>query len=320
MGGKAFSPALRTPRIPTSIYHDLRSQHISLLSTFYKYVASPREVPEKLSHGDIDILVCVPLDLLCPPTSTILSVALSAVHTLCNTAITSFAIPYPGKLGNFVQVDVLLVPSEELFKWQLFHTSYGDFWNILGTAIRPFGLTANERGLFLRISEIEDVDKNRSLVFLCSEPDAVLAFCTGMDIEDYKRGWVTLGDMFRWLSRGRFMRKDNFVRSRFNANDRKRLGQREVYRRFVEECVPSWADHISEGRNELVTRREVLEEALQLFGKWEEYERKIEERRTEVLSAPIKKELRKLRIVEEVEYADAWINSLREAPAAKNSV
>lgn len=217
-------------------------------------------------------------------------------------------------------MDVQLVTSVELFEWQLFHTSYGDFWNILGTAIRPFGLTANERGLFVRISEIEEVDKNRSLVFLCSEPDAVLTFCTGMDFEEYKRGWGSVGDMFGWLSRGRFMRKENFVKSRLKANDRKRMMQRELYTRFVEDYVPSWTERISEGRKGLGTREGVLEEALQGFGKKEEYERKREEWRTEVLNAPIKKELRRLRIGEEVEYADAWINSLREAPAANKSV
>lgn len=246
--------------------------------------------------------------------------ALNAAHIICNTAITSFAIPYPGKPGYYVQVDVQLVTSVELFEWQLFHASYGDFWNILGTAIRPFGLTANERGLFVRISEIEEVDKNRSLIFLCSEPDAVLTFCTGMDFEEYKLGWGSVRDMFGWLSRGRFMRKESFVRSTLKANDRKRMGQREVYKRFVEECVPSWTENISEGRNELDTRERVLEEALQVFGKKEEFERKREEWRMKVLNAPIKKELRKLRIGEEVEYADAWIKSLQEAPGADQSV
>lgn len=320
MGGKAFSPALQTPRIPPSIYHGLRSQNISLLSTFYKYVASPSVVPEKLSHGDIDILVCTPLDSLFPPTPTTLSVALNAEHIICNTAITSFAIPYPGKLEHCVQVDVQLVTSVELFEWQLFHASYGDLWNILGTAIRPFGLTANERGLFLRISEIEEVDKNRSLIFLCSEPDAVLSFCTGMDFEEYKRGWGSVGDMLGWLSRGRFMRKESFGRSRLKANDRKRMGQRDIYKRFVEECVPRWTENISEGRNELDTREGVLEEALQVFKKKEEYERKREEWRIEVLNAPIKSELRKLRIGEEVEYADAWLKFLQEAPVASKCV
>lgn len=320
MGGKAFSPALKTPRIPPSIYHGLRSQIISLLSTFYIYVASPILVPEKLSHGDIDILVCAPLNSLFPPTPTTLSEALNAEYIICNTAITSFAIPYPEKLECYVQVDVQLVTSVELFKWKLFHASYGDFWNILGTAIRPFGLTANERGLFLRISEIEEVDKNRSLIFLCSEPDAVLSFCTGMDPEEYKRGWGSVGDMFGWLSRGRFMRKETFERSRLKANDRKRMRQREVYARFVEGYVPSWTANISEGRNELETRKIVLEEALNVFRKKEEYELKREEWRIEVLNAPIKKELRKLRIRDEVEYADAWIKSLREATVANNCV
>lgn len=206
----------------------------------------------------------------------------------------------------------------ELFKWQLFHASYGDFWNILGTAIRPFDLTANERGLFIRISETEEVDKNLSLIFLCSEPDAVLSFYTRIDPEEYKRGWGSVADIFKWLSRGRFMRKETFERSRLKANDRKRMRQREVYTRFVEVHVPSWTENISEGRNELDTRQRVLEEALHVFREKEEYERTREEWRIELLNAPIKKELRKLRIGEEVEYADAWIKSLREATVANN--
>lgn len=170
------------------------------------------------------------------------------------------------------------------------------------------------------MSEIEEIDKNRSLIFLCCEPDAVLTFCTGMDFEEYKRGWGSVGDMFGWLSRGRFMRKESFERSRLKANDRKRMGKSDLYKRFIEECVPSWTENISGGRNELDSREGVLEEALQVFKKKEEYERKREEWRIEVLNAPIKSELRKLRIGEEVEYADAWLKYLREAPVANKCV
>lgn len=164
----------------------------------------------------------------------------------------------------------------ELFQWQIFHASDRDFWNILGTAIRPCGLTANERGLFLHISEIEEVDKNRSLIFLCSEPDAVLYFCTGMDPEEYKRGWGSVADMFWYLSRGKLMRKENFEKSRLKANDRKRMRRREVYTRFVEGYVSSWTENISARGNEPDTRKRVLEGVLHVFRKKEEYERKRE--------------------------------------------
>lgn len=164
------------------------------------------------------------------------------------------------------------------------------------------------------------MDKDLSLVSLCSEPDAVLSFCTGMDFEEKKWGWGSLGDMFGWLSRGKLMRKTCFVRGSLKANDRKWMGQMELHKRFVEECLLSWIENISEGRNELDTRERVLEEALQVFGEKEECKRRSEGWRIEVLNAPTKKELRKLRIGEEVKYADAWIRSLREAPAANTSV
>lgn len=76
--------------------------------------------------------------------------------------------------------------------------------------------------------------KDLSLVSLCSEPDAVLSFCTGMDFEEYKWGWGSVGDMSRWLSRERLMRKTSFVRGSLKANDWKWMGQMELHKRFFE--------------------------------------------------------------------------------------
>lgn len=116
------------------------------------------------------------------------------------------------------------------------------------------------------------------------------------------------------------MRKETFERSRLKANDRKRMRQREDYARFVEGYVHSRTENISERRNELDTRKIVLEEASHAFRKKEEYELRREEWRIEMLNAPIKKELMKLRIREEVEYGDAWIKYLREAMVANSCV
>ena len=55
----------------------------------------------------------------------------------------------------------------------MFHHAFGDLWNLLGTTIRPFGLTANEKGLHIRIEEIELLDRKRSMICLTNDPREV---------------------------------------------------------------------------------------------------------------------------------------------------
>ena len=44
---------------------------------------------------------------------------------------------------------------------------------MLGTTIRPFGLTANAKGLHVRIEEIELLDRKRSTIYLTKDPREV---------------------------------------------------------------------------------------------------------------------------------------------------
>ena len=60
MGGKVFSSgvnSLYTPRMAPAVYEHVKKHCISALETFFPRVKSPIEAPEKLSFGDIDILV-----------------------------------------------------------------------------------------------------------------------------------------------------------------------------------------------------------------------------------------------------------------------
>lgn len=330
MGGKAFAnepSKLPTPRMPPSVYHHLRQTYISLLSSLYERVASPVACPEKSSHGDIDILVSSPRDPTQPPTPAILAHTLSAVKTINSGPVKSFAVPYPDEPGNFVQVDVQ-VCKPALFDWELFHSSYGDLWNILGTAIRSFGLTVNHRGLHLRIREIEAVERKQSLLFLTCEPDAVLRF-VGLDVAEYHTGWTRVDDMFAFLARSRFSTKEAYVRRELKANDRKRMAGREIYRRFVEDWMPRWtdggnADFPQKGGEDdeeweeirKARRTAVLQEALDQFGQQAEYDAKVAEwkaKRKQWLGKSEGREDRKIRAIEEAEYADAWIDFLKSS-------
>ena len=102
------------------------------------------------------------------------------------------------------------------------------------------------------------------------------------------------------------------MRDTLKANDRKRMAQRELYRRFVEEWVPRVKGGEGEAAEGL-TRKGILEEALDVFGKRQDYEKRLREWRAERRELSIKRqanELRRANAVAEVEYADAWIREL----------
>ena len=207
-----------------------------------------------------------------------------------------------------MQVDVHVCPKG-LFEWTVFHQSHGDLWNILGTALRPLGLTINDIGLHIRIPEIECFDRKRSLVHLTSEPSSVLRFL-GLDEGSYWRGWQTINGMFAYATGMRFWTKDVYVKEDLKANDKKRLVQREIYRRFLEEWVPRIPE---KGSAETTARESVKDEALKVFGKqqdWEEVKRMWKAEKEEKDKRAVAREERKRIAMEEGIYADSWIKTV----------
>ncbi|PHH52912.1 hypothetical protein CFIMG_008325RA00001 [Ceratocystis fimbriata CBS 114723] len=211
MGGNAFSD-LWTPRMPTSVYHHVRSKLHTQLCSLFQTVETPINGPGKTDFGDIDIFVASPQE----PTLSITALfklierTLQPVATnivLPNRSI-NLAIPWPdafpapekppatapgtasvleltsattstpghAEASVFIQVDIHIYESPESWKWAVFRHSHGDFWNMVKYMVRPFGLAAGDKALYLRITEIEKISQKRSRIFLSDEPDAVLDF------------------------------------------------------------------------------------------------------------------------------------------------
>lgn len=322
MGGKAFNPSLRTPRMPPETYHALLSKYISILSEHYVHVGSPREAPEKTSHGDIDILVCTPIQNPPPDTATLTKI-LHATKSIAAKPATMFAVPYPPDLpsdeegDNHIQLDIQRCGTVDKFNWMLFFNSLGDFWNILGTALRRYGLTANDRGLHLRVREIEAENKQHALILLTSDPGDVLEFL-GLDAKEFNKGWSTLEGMFVFLAQHHFFRKDSYIRVHHlefsssisaggdgggGSKEKKRIETRAVYRQFVDGFLPAWQD-VDKKR---VLREEVLEIVLDRWGKRREYEENMRNWRRYMDEKPVKEDIREAGIVMEMRWADAWV-------------
>ncbi|KAJ8111554.1 hypothetical protein ONZ43_g5593 [Nemania bipapillata] len=79
-----------------------------------------------------------------------------------------------------IQVDLHICETLEYLQWMLFKHAHGDLWNLLGSMIRPFGLTIDEVALYVRIPEIEELDKKQAKVELSRDPVSILRFL-GLD-------------------------------------------------------------------------------------------------------------------------------------------
>ena len=328
MGGKAFTNGpdpLRTPRMPPAVYFALRDKYLSLLSTLYTHVATPIEAPDKTSYGDIDILVSHPQSP-CPDNTGAdflrRFLAAGRTFTTSGSATISFAVPYPDISDNYVQID-LHTCRPSTFHWQLFQQSHGDLWNLLGTTIRPFGLTANDIGLHLRIAEIEELNRKRSLVFLTNDPNDVLNIL-GLNTETYWRPFESVEAMYEYVVGCRFFRREAYVRGDLKANDRKRLAHRELYRRFVDVWLAknkSWIERQIDMQSTL-QRDDVAEMVLNRFGKEGDFEAAAQGWRSEREELSRKQEGRQKRKEDALaleEYADAWIKWVNHNVGKRNS-
>ena len=284
--------------------------------------------PAKASHGDVDILTCEPLTHP-PPSTAALEELLNSNRSL-STVGRSFAIPHPTISDAYVQVDTRVCPDVGAWRWQLFHHAFGDLWNLLGTTIRPFGLTANDKGLHVRIEEIEALDRKKSMIFLTKDPREV---CVLLGLEQEKlgidedgvirggdgthsRGFRNMEEMYEFVTQSRFFRRDTYIRHTLKANDRKRMAQRDGYSAFVDGWLPTYTG--SEGEGSELTRASVWDEVVEKYKIDKVYEERIRTWRAERERLKLKaegREQRKMAAMEEEAHAEARIKNLESDPA-----
>lgn len=185
------------------------------------------------------------------------------------------------KKPEFVQVDVHICKSTAEYEWTMFHQAHGDLWSILGSLIRHQGLTINDKGLFLRIPSIETVNRKKSMVFLSADPDRVLEFLE-LDKERWWRKFDSMMEMFDYVTTCRFFYvreekdEEDLRKEELNANDRKRMKSRPVFKQWYDEYLPKLREkayhHFQENREvggyslEPIPRETVMEMAFNAFG------------------------------------------------------
>lgn len=163
-------------------------------------------MPAKPSHGDIDFLVAGFLELA--PAADLdwhlmvsrVKKALETTHGRrgwLNPDVMYFAIALPDsdvgieedayesensednfeeKTRRWVQIDIKILPTDDAdaFAWATFQLNYASGMKMMGSLVKPLGLTFLPSGLHIRVEEMEATDWSGSLVFITNDAKVVL--------------------------------------------------------------------------------------------------------------------------------------------------
>jgi hypothetical protein len=282
MGGIAFqqavasgNPTLNTPRMSPEKYQTLKIIYLAKMRVLFpeSRVEALKEAPQKTDYGDLDLLVSSDEDLDGVRLATnlgatgfihinskrcILGVPQDGAespsppiqyHETHASAGTKRPLPAQPTEEEYAQIDIEVVPPR-LFEWHAFYESYGDMSGLLGQLVSNLGFTVNDKGLILRLKELDDgkalgymrlADKD-GMVFLSDEPKQVMTFL-GLDSDRYDRGFDTMDDFYEWLARSRLLTDDyvqNLGHRRKNTpRQRQKETKRSIIGNFFHEYLPA---------------------------------------------------------------------------------
>ncbi|KAF2973339.1 hypothetical protein GQX73_g134 [Xylaria multiplex] len=165
-----------------------------------------------------------------------------------------------------IQVDLHICETLDYLQWMLFKHAHGDLWNLLGSTIRPFGLTIDEVGLYIRIPEIEEVNKKEAKVLLSTDPGEILCFLgLKSDEKQWEDPFASDEDVYEYATTCRLFwvkPKETEVgadggdtsnlgagggedsgtvmmdKRKLKSNDRRRMTYRPLFRKWIEEFLP----------------------------------------------------------------------------------
>lgn len=173
----------------------------------------------------------------------------------------NLAIKYPGEKDKHVQIDLHICSSKKAFNWELFYTAHGDLWNLVGSTIRSFGITVNNTGMYLRIPEIEALDRKKAMLFLTDDSNTILEFL-GMNVEKWWMPFQNSQEMFEYAASCRMFRVKEMKpegdtegdvilggeleeqeggengKKKLKHNDRARMKKRPLFRMWMDEYIP----------------------------------------------------------------------------------
>ena len=189
--------------------------------------------------------------------------------------------PTPKPTGRFIQLDIHLCSNSQELNWMLFDHAHGDMWNLLGSTIRRFGFIRNDKALYIVIPELAEKNTNKHLqkVKMTNDARKTLEYL-GLDWDRFWKPFDNTEQMMDYAAGCRFhdpARGKKIFRGddegeeamggvRTKANDRRRAGQRSVFKQWLDEYLPEHVDDPA-GAASRITKQEVVDDAKAFFGK-----------------------------------------------------
>ena len=269
-----------------------------ILLKFYNRVIVPPEAPEKVDHGDIDVLVDEPLFNF---TSEDIKQALGAEAHMKAGRTNCFAIQLSDDGDRYFQLDIQTCKKGSL-EWASVIYGYGDIWHIIGSAVTRFDLAIDDSGLHARVKKIEGTNRKDCRLFLTSDPQKMMDFF-GLDGLKYQKGFSTLDELFEWAVSMPYFQKKIFQKETTSADQKRIREKRPMYANFVIEWLPQAMT--SSGRTEEHETRvtpvddgkDLLNKALLRFQKRKDYERLVEDQRKVALKDAMWKKITRQEMV-----------------------
>lgn len=261
MGGSAFKEETHgfiTSRMTQNQYTTLSNLILPLLRLYFRTVAVPPEALGKSTYGDLDVMVCKPLDL--HPHDAILQLCSNALASRCkafiyNPGTSNIAVTLDGMV---FQVDVHVVEHDDIWAVDYWMHSWGDMGMIVSSVIKAWGLRlSSSRGLWIEVPEhgafVLNLNMERIAEFL------------GLDWERYSYGFETMEDLFEWIEALKINGEKVGIKSKGKLKDK------------VHNNRPMWVAYWSRGEDVAYEpssdeKHEAVQQAIEFFGKQEELE------------------------------------------------
>jgi hypothetical protein len=202
MDGHAFK-YLHCPRIPPSIYAKVKLQTTAALRTIFAYVVVPTDIPAKEDFGDIDFFVSSALHF--PHSNNAKNSdwegCVSSIKPALSTSHGRRGFKNPGCMYFDINLNPIVVFSigctdgevcfkPDMFEWETFELNYASNSKMIGSMVKPLGLTIDPEGLHVRVDEIEVTNFVGSIVWVSKDPRDMLRI-TGLDRRIVDAGFKT---------------------------------------------------------------------------------------------------------------------------------
>ncbi|RUS20501.1 hypothetical protein BC937DRAFT_95070 [Endogone sp. FLAS-F59071] len=240
MGGNALKNCTLR-RITAAEYAALSFHILSIVRRYYAHADIPHCFPTKPDHGDLDIVVSVPI-----PFDTTIPVAHSLwpnlIRKLSGLTLTlahefqSKDLFVNGPVTSFehtqFQIDLISVPPRA-FSFAVAYLSWGDLGNMLGVVANRLGVSYGASGLTVCVfSPLHGKSMRIGRVTLTESVGEALKFL-GYDIARWERGFDDKEEVFEFVASGKYFEPWMFCGG-INSRNRRRMGKRPMFNGFLE--------------------------------------------------------------------------------------